>query len=250
MKQRRLAIISLLAAACCACSRDSGDERLVRRYYNVLGAVHEEWRPESAMPREPQKRPFNVVWEVTRYPSAEPTEAQRLAADSLVAACYRAAERKGWFDYETGLRDGYRLQDHDENHHYNWQYIVDGVTLDPERPEYLMYYETAHGHELLGFMFLAAGPQLEGPQFGGPLTVWHYHIFSRPVCYREGLLPVGEPLIGPQATCPQGLPQQRSPEMLHVWLVDRPEGPFATPMFIDPKLIPDLIRQREAERGR
>ena len=231
-------------SVCSDCSREPGDERLVRQYFNVLGSAQEEWRPESAMPPEPQKRPFNVVWEVTRYPHAEPTRAQRQKADSLVALCFQAAERKGWFDYETGLRDGYQLQVHDDNHHYNWEYLVDGVILDPERPEYLMYYETANGRELLGFMFLVAEPLQEGPQLGGPLTLWHYHIFSRPVCYREGLLPVGDPLLGPGAACAEGTPQQRSPEMLHVWLVDRPGGPFATPMAIDPKLIPELVKQR------
>ncbi len=246
----RAALITglLVLAICSGCSRERGDERFVRRYFNVLGAVREKWQPESAMPAKPQKRPFNVVWEVTRYRDTQPTDAQRQVADSLAAQCFRAAEQRGWFDYETGLRHGYRQQDHDENHYYNWQYIVDGVILDPERPEYLMYYETAGGHELLGFMFLAGGPLMEGPQVGGPLTVWHYHIFARPVCYREGLLPVGKPLIGPQVTCAEGAPRQRSPEMLHVWLVDRPGGPFATPMVIDPKLIPDLVEQRAALR--
>ena len=245
---RAALITGLLAGICSGCSGERGNERFVRRYFNVMGAVHEEWRPESTIPSKPQKRPFNVVWEVTRYRDARPTDAQRQAADSLVAQCFRAAEQQGWFDYETGLRQGYQLQDRDESHYYKWEYIVDGFMLDPERPEYLMYYETANGHELLGFMFLAAGPLTEGPQLGGPLTVWHYHIFARPVCHREGLLPVGEPLIGPQAQCAAGIQQQRSAEMLHVWLVDRPGGPFATPMFIDPKLIPDLVGQRAATR--
>ena len=237
-----LAILGLLVTFVGGC--ESGDERFVRRYFNVMGAVHEEWQPESAMPATPQKRPFNVVWEVTRYRNVEPTHAQRQSADSLVAQCFNAAARNQWFDYENGLRDGYQLQDHDENHHYNWQYLTDGVVLDPERPEYLMYYETASGQELLGFMFLVAEPLQEGPQLGGPLTVWHYHIFSSPVCLKEGLLPVGDPLIKPEATCAEGIPRQRSPEMLHVWLVDRPKGPFATPMLIDPKRIPDMVKRR------
>ena len=244
-----LVVIGLLVVLTCGgCSRDRVNERFVRRFFNVLGSVHEEWRPESAMPDKPQKRPFNVVWEVTRYRGAEPTDAQRQAASTLVAQCLRAAEQKGWFDFEAGRRQGYRLQDHDENHYYNWQYIVDGVILDPERPEYLMYYQTESGPQLLGFMFLVGDPLQEGPQIGGPLTVWHYHVFARPICYREGLLPVGEPLLGPGATCAEGMPRQRSPEMLHVWILDRPGGPFATPMAIDPKLIPDLVRRRAEGR--
>ncbi len=69
----------LLVSICSACSPEPGDERFVRRYFNVLGSEPEAWQPESAMPAKPQKRPFNVVWEVTRYRDAEPTEAQQQA---------------------------------------------------------------------------------------------------------------------------------------------------------------------------
>lgn len=37
--------------------------------------------------------------------------------------------------------------------------------------------------------------------------------------------------------------------MLHVWLIDRPGGPFATPMYVEPESLPALLAKRMAERG-
>lgn len=63
---------------------------------------------------------------VTGYRDAEPTPEQRRAADDLVERCFAAAQHN-WYRYENGLRDGFRLQDADENHYYNWEYITDGA---------------------------------------------------------------------------------------------------------------------------
>ena len=197
------------------CAGEQAGERFARRSHNLPGSVPEEWRPESAVPTKPQKRPFNVVWEVTRHPDAEPTSAQQRAADDLVERCHAAAQQNNWYRYENGLRDGYRLQDNDEYHYYNWEYITDDALLDPQRPEYLMYYESAEGRrELLGFMFLVRERLEDGPQIGGPLTVWHYHTFSRRLCHRGGLLPTGVPLSRPGDRCGEGAePMQRSPAL-------------------------------------
>ena len=228
-----------------ACAPENSEERFARRFYNLPGSAYEDWRLESAMPSKPQKRPLNVVWEVTRHRDAVPTPAHQLAADDLLERCVAAAEQNSWYLFDNGLRDGFRLQDNDEYHYYNWDYLTDDAILDPQRPEYLMYYETAGGRELLGFMFLVREPLEEGPQIGGPLTIWHYHVFARRICYRGGLLPTGNPLTTVEDRCLEGaVPLQRSPEMLHVWLVDRPDGPFATPMDIDPKSIPELLQRR------
>ena len=44
--------------------------------------------------------------------------------------------------------------------------------------------------------------------------------------------------------CARGLPRVRSPEMLHVWLIEHPEGPFSTRMRIRPKLLTRLLEER------
>ena len=67
-----------------------------------------------------------------------------------------------------------------------------------------------------------------GPQPGGPLTLWHYHVWSFRSCLLRGLLVVGLP--DESGSCERGVPTHRSPEMLHIWLVDHPLGPFSTSM--------------------
>ena len=99
---------------------------------------------------------------------------------------------------------------------------------------------------LVGYMFYVARADERGAQLGGPLTVWHYHVWSRARCFVRDVLPVG--LAGPAGGCERGDVRFRSPEMLHVWLVDHPKGPFATSMNLDPILLGQLLRKRDAER--
>ena len=86
-------------------------------------------------------------------------------------------------------------------------------------------------------MYLVEDHFARGPQVGGPSTVWHYHIFPMVRCFHEGV-----PKAFPQTdgTCHKGIPTNRSPEMLHVWFVDRPEGVFATPMALSAAEITEL----------
>ena len=74
------------------------------------------------------------------------------------------------------------------------QFIADGRTLDPERPEFLIYYDNERGKKLIGFTFLVSSPGERRPQVGEPTTVCDYLIggasadFSAPV---TGLRPRG-----------------------------------------------------------
>jgi hypothetical protein len=79
--------------------------------------------------------------------------------------------------------------------------------LDPARPEGLLYGRTDHhGLVLIGAFYLME-PGEHGPQPGGCLTTWHTH-------NGNGI------------------------EMLHVWTVDMPGGPFANEW--DPAYIASL----------
>jgi len=195
-----------------------------------------------------------VIWEVSEYPpGAEPTPAQERAAAEFVERCHEAAVRNGWDRFETGLSDGYRAVD---RHHYrNDEYMVDDRVLDPDHPEVLMYYtvppvglETEGRKRLAGFMFYGKDRESRGPQFGGPLTVWHYHSWYRGQCVVDGL----GVAWAVQEECEEGEEGEVSyfsGEMMHVWLIDRPEGPFATPMFIPQPILVPLLEQRFEERG-
>ena len=189
-----------------------------------------------------------VIWEVSFYPDLEATEAQQRAAQVLRERSFASAIANDWFSYERGLADGYEpmlgIQNDINTHYANEEYIFDDAILDPERPEFLMYYQTPMGKKMVGYMFYTRTPTEAGPQVGGPLTVWHYHIWARKVCLLEGLHLIAT--ADRDGFCDRGIPSHKSPEMLHVWLVDHPKGPFASEMRLDPKVLPDLVVRMEA----
>ena len=240
--------IPLLCVALLSCS--GGDEpvppgeRFARRYL----PPEADWRRESEIPSSPPKSPSTAIWEVSRFdPDKPPTPEQQGAADDFVERCFEAAERNRWFEYERGRTDGYGRMVKDRRHFRNMEYVLDDRILDPERPEFLMYEPVPGGGKILtGFMFLPQEPDARGPQLGGPLTVWHYHVWTRMKCFQDGLINLGYVQRG---VCPVGSPSHRSPEMLHVWLIDHPQGRFATTMILPWKVIAKGIQKRKRERG-
>ena len=186
-----------------------------------------------------------AMYEIDRYHGQEPTPEQQQAAEDLIRRSYESAEKNGWFDFEKGSADGYKRLHRDPIHFVNKKYIFDDHVLDPERPEYLMYYNTSQGPKLVAFMFVPQNPRDEGPQIGGPLTRWHYHRWSKLYCLLEGMMTVGYAKDG---KCKEGIPTKQSPEMMHVWLLDTPFGPFGKEMDLPLGLVEKLVKQREEGR--
>jgi len=230
-------VLASLAATACA-----PDENEAVDYISRFGGPERRWTPRLGLPVKPQKRPAMLIYEVSRFPDAVATEEQRMAAEAFREASMLAAVQNGWYDFEVAARSGYQLMFSDDAHYVNEEYVFDDVVLDPTRPEFLMYYRTSRGMSLVGFMFYVADPSHRGEQLGGPLTTWHFHVWSRPQCLLSGLLAVDVPNLAGE--CARGEPSVRSPEMLHVWLVDHPEGPFATRMRIAPEVLERLITAR------
>ncbi|MFB6345152.1 MAG: WG repeat-containing protein [bacterium] len=176
-------------------------------------------------------RPLHTV-EVSRYPNQRPSPGHIRSALDLLTESFRSARKHGWFDYEKARADGFRpvkRLDPIKAHHVNDTFMADGNILDPDRPENLMFYQTGDGKKLVGMMYVMNSNYAEGPQVGGPLTIWHYHNLETTYCRKYGQLPVGPAIEG---NCRVGKPSKRSPEMIHVWFVDHPQGPFATPMML------------------
>ncbi|MEE8508653.1 MAG: hypothetical protein V3T07_06270 [Myxococcota bacterium] len=252
MGSRRAVAIAplLLGLALAACSSQEptvgSEERFARRF---MLPIPRPWRPESTLPPEPQKEPKMVIWEVSQYPpGAKPTPEQRAAAVDLLKRSEAAAIAMDWENFEKARADGFKLMRGDRRHYYNKEFILDDRVLDPERPEFLMYYDAPEGKRLVGYMFYARTPTGPGPQIGGPLTVWHYHVWNYTACLLQGLVPGGRRSDRvDQRACPVGfVSTHRSPEMIHVWLIDRPRGRFATSMH----LPPDAVREQLAKRDR
>ena len=182
------------------------------------------------------------IWELSVFPpGTEPTPEQQRAADEMVERCHEAAIAHGWGDVENAVAEGFRLPPQDPNHYRNDEYWRDDVILDPDRPEYLMYYPLHGKPHLAGFMFYTRSRDEWGPQFGGPLTLWHHHIWRHKHC-----LPWD--LVAPDGSCLEGAPTHSTFEMIHVWLIDRPEGPFATSMVVRQGTLEKGLKKRAAER--
>lgn len=218
---------------------DSGPDRFASLYKGG----ERTWVPESTLPDEPQKKPRMVIYEVTTYPEgARPTSEQIQASEDLVARCFDAATRHGWFQFKNGLDQGYSLLFGDQRHYVQPEYVFDDAILDCDKPEFLMYYDTSEGKGLAGLMFYVASPTGWGPQIGGPLTLWHYHVWAPVQCLRDEMLLVGTG--DEQGRCKEGVPMHRSPEMIHVWFIDRPKGPFTSSMYLREDELVSLTERR------
>jgi hypothetical protein len=186
-------------------------QRLARRYL----PFEPEWISERRIPTQPQRTPQMVIWEVSEFdPRVAATADQQKAAD---------------------------------------EFVLDDVQLDPERPEYLMYYPDPEGSDedvLTGLMFLADAPESRGHQFAGPLAIWHYHTYTNARCWTHGgLLSTGMVDASGKCSMSGGVPIHRSPEMVHVWLIDHPRGPFSTGMTLPQDVLKAGLAKRRELHG-
>lgn len=157
--------------------------------------------------------------------SVPATPAQQAAAARLVEDVKTGTAR--FADIQVAIQEGYqqttpfRFGQWGPAHFNNRQYTREKRLLDPERPAALVYLRTQEGRNvLIGVMFLA--PKGQGPRPGGPLTEWHVHdnlcitsTGAADVAMAPGQCPPGSTFIG------------EAVEMMHVWIFDNPDGPYA-----------------------
>ena len=151
-----------------------------------------------------------------------PTADQQRAADALLAASQTTLKRYALASVAEA--EGYRVV-HDADgkllHYLNPAYASDGRAVDPTRIESLLYVVLPGGGKLLvGGMFTMPKGE-RGPSVGGSLTQWHAH---DDLCL--------DPAKGmaitqlPGGGCPPGSAVGATGEMMHVWAIDYPGGPF------------------------
>jgi len=183
-------------------------------------------------------------WGITAYRGAHhhttahenagpPTPVERQWADAFVHQSLQSARDHSWFDFAKAKADGFQPQWGDREHYFNRDFLFDDRILDPHRPEFLMYKDTPRGKLLMGFMFYGRTVDEVGPRPGGSIASWHSHPWGpRGYCAEKGILVLSRP--DGKGSCSQGVFVTRSAEMLHVWFVDHPLGPYA-----DAMLFPD-----------
>lgn len=247
----RLGIITVLCLSITACSKKEpvvSERPAVLKtpsteadylYSPFLPPQERQWMTlENAIAAEK----FSGMIEVSQFVNKPQTEAQKNAATALYEKTLKSTQNKGLFDFSKSLADGYIDDPATDSVHYtNYNYIFDGDFLNPEEPEYLMFYKTTKGYLLAGVMFIQDDLNVHGEQIGGPETVWHFHSHGAGMC-----LPMNIPEESlkknhvSRAHCPKGqILLTSSPEMLHVWFIEHPQGRFASSMAIDESLLID-----------
>ena len=150
------------------------------------------------------------------------SSAETAAAISLVQAVSSGTKYKRLSDaiasgykYPLGKREGMDV------HMENPEFKKDGRVLDPERPEMLVYAIEGGKATLLGVVFVMERADQPGPAPGGSITRWHAHNLC------VSFLPIGIGIVTPFGGCPSLSLAITIPEMMHVWIVDPPGGPYA-----------------------
>ena len=166
------------------------------------------------------------------------TGAQLQAAVQLIDAT-RAAVAK-YKDERVAIKAGYRPMEPEGlavMHYVNKAYFTEADVLRPDHVQSLIYFNSTHGPVLIGAMYIMPSLATPGPQIGGSLTVWHHHdnlCFDR----TTGVIVAFAHDSSANSTdksgvCPRGSSNRSTPEMLHVWLIATPDGPFASDMSPD-----------------
>jgi hypothetical protein len=173
---------------------------------------------------------------IMRPGTDEPPTLEQIEAAARLAGDTQAGTAR-YADYDAALADGYvpdgpklGLQRHLKNKDYQ----KDSLTLDPNKPE-LLVYATADNENylLLGVAYTMERAGEAGPEIGGSLTRWHTHN----ICFT--LAPPGFGLVSPFGSCPLGAVAVTLPEMMHVWTVENPDGPYAD--NLDDKWVRELL---------
>jgi len=152
------------------------------------------------------------------HPTVEQAAAAQALADATAAAMARFAR------LEDAIAAGFVLPANASGtdvHIDNPGFKRDGRVLDPERPETLVYAIEGGRATLLGVVYVMEVAGVPAPQPGGPITRWHAHN----LCITA--LPPGFGVVSPFGSCPALSVSLTTPEMMHVWVVENPGGPFA-----------------------
>ena len=155
----------------------------------------------------------------------QPSSAQLDAAGRLVAdtrkdvrrfADLRNARTAGYAPHVRAVRS--------TMHYFNAAYVTDGRVLDPTRPEGLLYAHTTRGPVLVAAVYLMNRADESGRAVGGCLTEWHAH---NNFCSSDPANGRITGVLDRDGRCPPGQVRWPAPPMLHTWVIDLPEGPFA-----------------------
>jgi hypothetical protein len=203
---------------------------------DVAGWAASVERAASNAPAATAGHQHGTTAAATRQPTAAELEAAARLVTETKAAVVRYAR------LQAAVAAGYKPMEPPDGeivHYVNPAYMVDAFVLDPNHVQSLIYYNGKQGPILIGAMFIMPNRAEDGPDIGGPLTVWHQHsniCFDNTTGVAVAFVHSGaEDTTDKSGSCPRGSTNKTTPQMLHVWLIDNPDGPFASTM--DPVVL-------------
>lgn len=163
----------------------------------------------------------------------QPTSAELEAALRLINATKAAVAK--YQDRQVAINSGYKPMESEGlpiMHYVNDAYFTSADVLRPDHVQSLIYYNSPKGPVLIGAMYIMPSLGMPGPEIGGPLTSWHRHdnlCFDRTTGVIVAFTRDGNS-NDKSGSCPRGSSNRMTPEMLHVWLIANPQGPFGSDM--------------------
>lgn len=203
-------------------NKSNMSQKYSERHIRELRSNNDTWKEENN-----SKINYTYkMYEVTRFNRKVPSRHQIDRAWRLYNRTFEFAKRNELFEYENARNQGFKNK-FSSTHFVNIGHYRDNSTLDPNEPEFLIYKNNSDNERMLaGVMYMQNGVKNQGKQVGGPLTLWHYHTYPEKRCFYTGY---AESKI---ENCPEKYISDVSPEMLHVWFIEKEGGVFETKMYV------------------
>ena len=157
------------------------------------------------------------------------TPEQQAVAENLVA--FTVVRLPQWSDFRTAEAAGFHsIGDAATGveHYVQWNWINDDVTLNPDKPESLVYEPQPDGtKKLVSAMYLLPDTVAleQVPELGGKLTQFHVH---NNLCFtKDPVAPLVRGLTDAAGNCPAALQKFPEAPMIHVWITPQDCGPFS-----------------------
>jgi hypothetical protein len=156
------------------------------------------------------------------------THAEQIRAENLLRATILTIPK--WSDVARAKADGFvSIGDgfSGTEHYVHWDWINDGVILDPSRPESLVYRVEPDGRRVLEAVMFVLPKQYtldNTPDIGGKLTQFHVH---DSLCFTNSKAPQFRRYVRLDGSCITPLVKELTTPMIHVWIRPNRCGPFA-----------------------
>lgn len=190
---------------------------------DALGHVHNG--SSSSATATAHAVPYDPMLPIDLSGTPGVTPSQQAAAENLVAVTLMRLPR--WSDAAVAERAGFHSIGDGftgTEHLVNQKFLADSITLDPDRPESLVYDTSGGGRRLVAAMYMLAPgtPLADVPDVGGALVQWHIHdnLCFSPTGYVQGITDAS-------GACPAGQIKPTPTPMVHVWITKNACGPFA-----------------------